>query len=102
MANKLIYTPVPLQDCHRQKRQCRNCEFEDLFISSREAKAFAESGSRAFKNERGEIIGYVSDHLKTFCSLTGSTVNPKYMSVCEKHIWSKIIWAGPTDELTVC
>lgn len=102
MANQIIYTPRPLCDADKKKKQCRNCAFIDLFISKREAMQFAEGGAKAaFKNERGEIVGYSRDDLKTFCSRTGTTVNAKSYS-CTEHRWSDMIWAGPTDELTIC
>ena len=73
-----------------------------MFITGREAKRYAEGGSRAaFKNEQGEIIGYPADALKTFCVLTYSSVSPHH-GICKHHRYGKEIWVGPTDELTIC
>ena len=99
---KFTYTPRPLHNSERQQRQCRNCAYVDLFITCKEANQYIEKGALAFKDKEGQIVGYPFDDRKTFCSLTGATVNPRYYSVCDKHCWSEMIWAGPSENLTVC
>ena len=80
---------------------CGNCDLMDYFITTREAQMFAEGGSsKAFKNDRGEVLGSDADRLKTFCVRTGASVRPD--GHCGKHVWAKDAWVNPNDEKTLC
>lgn len=102
MAKTFTYKRKSVSDDHcGMKPCCNNCDLSDLFVTTRESKAYAEGGSSAaFKNERGDIVGTDADRLKMFCTRTGATVRPD--GYCRKHAWAKDAWVKPDEELTLC
>ena len=90
---------TPSSGCGKEPH-CQNCDLSDLFISPREAKSYAADGARAFKNEKGEVMGTSADYTKMFCTRTGTTTRPD--NYCKEHIWAKEEWINPDEEMTLC
>lgn len=103
MAKTFTYKRKSVSDeDHRGvKPCCGNCDLMDLYLSSREAQAFADKGATgAFKDEHGGVIGSDADRLHTFCTRTGASVRPE--GYCKKHVWAKDAWVNPNEEMTLC
>lgn len=80
---------------------CGNCDLMDIYVTAREAQLFSEGGSKkAFKNDRGDVIGTDADCKKTFCVSTGATVRQD--GYCREHIWAKDEWVNPNEEMELC
>jgi len=100
MAKKFTYKRKSFSGCDSCIPCCGNCDLMDMYVTTQEAKTFAEKGaSAAFKDARGEIIGSEADRWKTFCTRTGATVRADYS--CKHHVWSKDAWVKE-EETTLC
>lgn len=103
MAKKITYKrkSISEDDHHGMKPCCGNCDLMDYFVTAKDRQAFSEGGSKAvFKDNHGNIIGTEDDCRKTFCTLTGVSVQPE--GYCTNHLWAKEVWVKEDEEIILC
>ena len=60
-----------IDECERNKRQCRECIYCDISLVPLEAKRYALSGSSAWKDNNGHVISKGDDSHNLMCVLNG-------------------------------